>query len=104
MSIRLDSGPWVAPSPALKFVLSGQDDGFVAQITDKRTGYHERLLGLVEPGSRVNCVIHFAPAETFDAAEYRGDTCGDASGPFPLQTNSAEGTEGKPVLTGRLAA
>lgn len=101
-SIRLDSGPWVARNLTLTFALYGQEDGLVVQITDKRTGYHERLLGLAEPGNRVNCVIFFAPADTFDAAEYQGDTCGDASGPFSLQSNTAEGQEGKPVLIGRL--
>mgnify|MGYP006293173761 FL=1 len=90
----------MARSLALSFLLYGKDDGFGAQITDNRTGYHDRLLGLSEPGSRGNSGIHFAPAETLDVAEYRGDIRGDASGPFSLRTESAEGQEGKPVLTG----
>ena len=101
-SIRLDSGPWVARSLNLRFTLYGQEDGIVVQITDQSVSYHERLLGLDAPGRLVNCVIYFSPAATFDAAAYQGDTCGDASGPFSLETNTKAGHEGKPVLIGRL--
>ncbi|MEM7569668.1 MAG: malectin domain-containing carbohydrate-binding protein [Pseudomonadota bacterium] len=90
-------GSVVAQFLKLAVDLTGNEDGVVVQIRDRRDGYYDRKLGRDGLGQSINCVIYFTPAERFADMVYQGDTCGEGSGPFKMATHS----NGLPQVTGR---